>query len=61
MICEFKNGSIGNINCSCISSVDSGLNIIVSGEKGTLKLNNFDELIFQNSNGKSKILVLKII
>ena len=54
MICEFKNGSIGNINCSCISSVDSGLNIIANGEKGTLKLNNFDKLIFQNSSGKSK-------
>ena len=59
MICEFKNESIGNINCSCISSVDSGLNIIISGEKGTLKLNNFDKLVFENSNGNSRNISVK--
>ena len=34
-------------------------NIIVSGEKGTIKLNNFDKLVFENSKGKSENISVK--
>ncbi len=55
MICNFSNGALGNINSSCISNNnDSGLNIVVSGEKKTLKLNNFENLFLYNSNGVKK-------
>ena len=54
MICEFSNGSLGTINTSCITNVDNGLNIIVSGEKRTLKLVNFENLFLYDSNGLKK-------
>jgi predicted dehydrogenase len=54
LICRFKNGSIGSVNSSCVSSTDSGLNITVSGEKGTIKILNFEKLIIENLEGKLK-------
>ena len=40
LICKFKNGSTGNINCSCVASGDTGLNIVVNGERDC-KINRF--------------------
>ncbi len=59
LICKFKNGSTGNINCSCVASGDSGLNIVVNGEKGTVKLTDFTKLLLQDSFGKFKDIGIK--
>lgn len=58
-ICEFSNGSLGTINASCITNVDNGLNITVSGEKRTLKLINFENLFLYDSHGLKKNISVK--
>ena len=59
LVCRFSNGSLGNINSSCITSKDEGLNIVISGEKRTIKLNNFENLFVYNSRGVEKNISVK--
>ena len=59
MICKFSNGSAGSINSSCVTNTDRGLNIIISGEKRTVEMKNFDNLFLYTSNGKIKNISAK--
>ena len=59
MMCRFSNGSLGTINSSCITNVCSGLNIVISGEKKTLHLVNFENLFLYDSNGYKKNISVK--
>jgi len=57
--CKFSNGSLGILSSSCITNKYKGLNIIISGEKKTLELTNFKNLLLYDFNGKIKNISAK--